>query len=58
MLNADSTPIFGICLLDAPTAAFDISEFQDDISRTKLETVLRRLKLKELIHEKARSFAF
>jgi len=45
-------PTFGICTLDASTAEFNLTCFQDDESRTKLETLLRSLRLKELIHEK------
>ncbi|PWN40848.1 DNA mismatch repair protein Msh6 [Ceraceosorus guamensis] len=46
-------PIFGVCVLDAATAEFRLSEFEDDVSRTKLETMLRSLRLRELLHEKA-----
>lgn len=42
----------GICVLDATTAGFSLSYFEDDVSRTQLETLIRQLKPKELIHEK------
>ncbi|KAM0755699.1 DNA mismatch repair protein Msh6 [Meredithblackwellia eburnea MCA 4105] len=47
-----SPPIFGVCVLDASTAGFSFSYFEDDISRTQLETLIRQLKPKELIHQK------
>ncbi|ORY88074.1 muts domain V-domain-containing protein [Leucosporidium creatinivorum] len=47
-----SSPSFGICVLDASTAEFQLSSFSDDACRTQLETLLRQLKPKELIHEK------
>ncbi|SPO26840.1 related to MSH6 - DNA mismatch repair protein [Ustilago trichophora] len=46
-------PIFGVCTLDAATAEFNLTEFEDDESRTRLETLLRSLRLKEVLHEKA-----
>ena len=48
-----SGPIFGVCTLDAATAEFNLTEFEDDESRTRLETLLRSLRLKEVLHEKA-----
>ncbi|CBQ73763.1 related to MSH6-DNA mismatch repair protein (N-terminal fragment), partial [Sporisorium reilianum SRZ2] len=45
-------PIFGVCTLDAATAEFNLTEFEDDESRTRLETLLRSLRLKEVLHEK------
>ncbi|GAA5943171.1 uncharacterized protein JCM15063_005224 [Sporobolomyces koalae] len=53
MLSSTSNlPSFGICVLDASTAEFSLSYFDDDISRTQLETLVRQLKPKELIHQK------
>ncbi|SNX84862.1 related to MSH6 - DNA mismatch repair protein [Melanopsichium pennsylvanicum] len=46
-------PVFGVCTLDAATAEFNLTEFEDDESRTRLETLLRSLRLKEVLHEKA-----
>ncbi|KAN0065001.1 DNA mismatch repair protein msh6 [Thecaphora frezii] len=48
-----SGPRFGVCTLDAATAEFNLAEFDDDESRTRLETLLRSLRLKEVLHEKA-----
>ncbi|KAK4705468.1 DNA mismatch repair protein MSH6, partial [Phenoliferia sp. Uapishka_3] len=50
--NASSPPSFGVCILDASTAEFSLSQFSDDASRTHLETIIRQLKPKEIIHEK------
>ncbi|GAA6001069.1 mismatch repair ATPase MSH6 [Rhodotorula paludigena] len=47
-----SPPSFGVCVLDASTAEFSLSSFVDDASRTQLETLVRQLKPKELIHQK------
>jgi DNA mismatch repair protein MSH6 len=46
-------PTFGVCILDAATAEFRLTHFDDDASRTRLETLLRSLRIKELMHEKA-----
>ena len=40
-------------MLDASTAEFSLSAFEDDASRTQIETLIRQLKPKEIIHEKA-----
>ncbi|PWN33880.1 DNA mismatch repair protein Msh6 [Meira miltonrushii] len=45
-------PIFGVCFLDASTAEFKMRHFEDDVSRTKLETLLRSSRIKEVLHEK------
>ena len=50
--SPSSPPSFGVCVLDASTAEFQLSSFSDDACRTQLETLLRQLKPKELIHEK------
>ncbi|GAA5968892.1 hypothetical protein JCM11641_000769 [Rhodosporidiobolus odoratus] len=47
-----SPPSFGICVLDASTAEFQLSYFTDDACRTELETLVRQLKPKEVIHQK------
>lgn len=39
-------------MLDASTAEFQLSSFSDDACRTQVETLIRQLKPKELIHEK------
>ncbi|KAG8888505.1 DNA mismatch repair protein msh6 [Tulasnella sp. 332] len=43
---------FGICILDASTGEFNLSSFPDDNCRTKLETIMRQLRLKELVYTK------
>ncbi|KIJ36317.1 hypothetical protein M422DRAFT_261267 [Sphaerobolus stellatus SS14] len=43
---------FGICVLDSSTSQFDLSSFEDDVCRTKLETVMRQLRPKEIIYTK------
>ncbi|KAK4049028.1 DNA mismatch repair protein msh6 [Microbotryomycetes sp. JL201] len=50
--DAASAPTFGVCVLDAATAQFQLSSFTDDACRTQVETLIRQLKPKELIHEK------
>lgn len=39
-------------MLDASTAEFSLSTFADDTCRTSIETLIRQLRPKELIHEK------
>jgi DNA mismatch repair protein MSH6 len=46
------TPVFGVCFLDAGVAEFKMRHFVDDVSRTQLETLLRSMRIKEVIHEK------
>ena len=41
-----------MCVLDASTAEFSLSAFEDDASRTQIETLIRQMKPKEIIHEK------
>ncbi|CAE6431730.1 unnamed protein product [Rhizoctonia solani] len=43
---------FGICVLDASTGEFNLSSFKDDIVRTKLETIVRQIRPKELVYSK------
>ncbi|KAE8195361.1 hypothetical protein CF336_g3121 [Tilletia laevis] len=45
-------PSFGVCTLDAATAEFSLTGFKDDASRTKFETLLRSLRLREVLYEK------
>ena len=46
---------FGICVLDSSTSEFNLSAFEDDVCRTKLETLMRQLRPKELIFTKVRA---
>jgi len=43
---------FGLAILDSSTSEFKLSSFEDDVCRTKLETLLRQLKPKEIILSK------
>ncbi|KAI0077327.1 DNA mismatch repair protein Msh6 [Panus rudis PR-1116 ss-1] len=43
---------FGVCVLDSSTSEFNLSAFEDDVCRTKLETLMRQLRPKELIFTK------
>ncbi|KAH9003357.1 DNA mismatch repair protein Msh6 [Lactarius hatsudake] len=43
---------FGICVLDSATSEFNLSAFDDDVCRTKLETLVRQLRPKEIIFTK------
>lgn len=46
---------FGICVLDSATSEFNLSAFQDDVCRTRLETLMRQLRPKEIIFTKVSS---
>lgn len=52
--NAVSGPdnSFGICVLDTSTSEFNMSAFEDDACRTKLETMMRQLRPKEMVFMK------
>ncbi|GJJ14893.1 hypothetical protein Clacol_009163 [Clathrus columnatus] len=43
---------YGICVLDSATSQFDLCAFTDDVCRTKLETVMRQLRPKEIVYTK------
>ncbi|EKM57980.1 uncharacterized protein PHACADRAFT_116507 [Phanerochaete carnosa HHB-10118-sp] len=43
---------FGLCVLDSSTSEFNLSAFEDDICRTKLETMVRQLRPKEIVFTK------
>jgi len=45
---------FGVCVLDCATSQFNLSAFEDDVCRTKLETLMRQLRPKELVFTKVR----
>ena len=51
-LETAKYPTIGICTLDAATAEFRLSHFTDDETRCQLETLLRSLRVKELLYEK------
>lgn len=50
--DAKTDDSFGICVLDSSTSEFSLSAFEDDICRTKLETMLRQLRPKEIVFTK------
>ena len=52
-----SNPEFGICFVDTATAEFQLTRFTDDISRSKLETIIVQLKPRELVLEKVIQFS-
>ena len=45
---------FGISVLDSATSEFNLCAFDDDVCRTKLETLLRQLRPKEIVFTKVR----
>ncbi|WFD00566.1 DNA mismatch repair protein msh6 [Malassezia yamatoensis] len=47
-----AAPVFGICTLDASIAEFRMLTFQDDQVLTQLETLLRSLRVREVLLEK------
>ena len=51
-ISGGDEPIFGICTLDASTAEFRLTSFRDDAVLSRLETLLRALRIKEVLHEK------
>ncbi|KAJ7929330.1 muts domain V-domain-containing protein [Mycena leptocephala] len=50
----DSISTFGVSVLDCSTSQFNLSTFEDDICRTKLETLMRQLRPKELLFTKGK----
>lgn len=47
--GSGDTNTFGICVLDCSTSQFNLSAFEDDVCRTKLETLMRQIRPKELL---------
>lgn len=56
--DVDAERKFGICVLDCSTSEFKLSSFEDDICRTKLETLMRQICPKELVFKKVRDSFF
>ncbi|KAJ3497847.1 hypothetical protein NLJ89_g10297 [Agrocybe chaxingu] len=50
--DPDSERKFGICILDCATSEFNLSLFEDDVCRTRLETLMRQIRPKELLFKK------
>lgn len=53
--DGDVNNKFGLCVLDCSTSQFDLSNFEDDICRTKLETLIRQVRPKEILFTKVGS---
>ncbi|KAF8694706.1 hypothetical protein AX14_001931 [Amanita brunnescens Koide BX004] len=43
---------FGVCVLDCSTSQFNLSALEDDVCRTKLETLMRQVRPKEILFTK------
>ncbi|KAF8635419.1 hypothetical protein AX15_000411 [Amanita polypyramis BW_CC] len=43
---------FGVCVLDCSTSQFNLSALEDDVCRTRLETLLRQVRPKEILFTK------
>lgn len=52
------TAVFGLSVLDCATSEFNLSAFEDDVCRTKLETLMRQLRPKEIVFTKVRFCVF
>ncbi|KAJ7695011.1 muts domain V-domain-containing protein [Mycena olivaceomarginata] len=52
--GSDSISTFGVSVLDCSTSQFNLSTFEDDVCRTKLETLMRQLRPKELLFTKGK----
>ena len=52
--RGDGESAFGLCVLDSATSEFNLSAFEDDVCRTKLETLMRQLRPKEIVFTKVR----
>ncbi|KAJ7093127.1 muts domain V-domain-containing protein [Mycena epipterygia] len=52
--ESDTTSTFGVSVLDCSTSQFNLSTFEDDVCRTKLETLMRQLRPKELLFTKGK----
>ncbi|KLT40648.1 putative mismatch repair-related protein [Cutaneotrichosporon oleaginosum] len=50
--DANTPSAFGICVMDASTGEFNLTAFEDDICRTRLETMFRQIRPKELVFAK------
>ncbi|KAI8584582.1 hypothetical protein K450DRAFT_216999 [Umbelopsis ramanniana AG] len=48
----NAAPSFGICFVDTSTAHFNLAVFEDDVNRTKLETLLMQVQPREVITER------
>ncbi|KAI8987059.1 muts domain V-domain-containing protein [Pilobolus umbonatus] len=53
-MNDQSPPRYGISFVDTATAEFNLLTFEDDLNRTKLETLIMQIKPREVVTEKGR----
>lgn len=51
-IDTKANDSFGVCVLDSSTSEFSLSAFEDDVCRTKLETMMRQLRPKEIVFTK------
>jgi DNA mismatch repair protein MSH6 len=51
--NITGKTSYGICTLDASTGEFNLTAFEDDTVQTRLQTIFRQIRPRELIHAKA-----
>src|SRR5690348_1943025 len=46
---------YGVCFIDAATGEFNLGQFVDDNERNQLETLLLRVKPREVLYEKVKT---
>jgi hypothetical protein len=46
---------FGVCVLDSATSEVGLAAFADDVCRTRLETLVRQVRVKEVVVTKVRA---
>ncbi|EIW78648.1 DNA mismatch repair protein Msh6 [Coniophora puteana RWD-64-598 SS2] len=51
-VSTSAKPSFGACVLDSATSQFNLSFFEDDVCLTRLETLVRQLRPKEVVFTK------
>ncbi|EIW67861.1 hypothetical protein TREMEDRAFT_40008 [Tremella mesenterica DSM 1558] len=51
-VDPNGTVVYGVCVLDASTGEFQLTALEDDVLRTKLGTLFRQIRPKELLHAK------
>ncbi|CAH7683992.1 muts domain V-domain-containing protein [Phakopsora pachyrhizi] len=52
-VSASGGPSFGVIIMDAATAEFNLSQFEDSTNRVNLETIMSRYRPKEILHERS-----
>uniref|UniRef100_A0A8H7XWG4 DNA mismatch repair protein n=1 Tax=Psilocybe cubensis TaxID=181762 RepID=A0A8H7XWG4_PSICU len=51
-VEPESERKFGVCVLDCSTSEFNLSYFEDDVCRTRMETLMRQICPKEILYKK------